>query len=218
MIAPEPAAAAAGPQNTPDPANASAKATPSAPAEPAGPPTPPTEPVKPGEPAADPGKPTEPAKPGEPAKAGESSEGPTWKLPEGMPVDESLLADFTTATKDLGLSPEQGQALVDLYSKRMKADWDAIENQRAAWEAELRGDQELGGVNYEKSIAAANKALDRYFDPSIVQLFKDLRLETHPGLLRTCKRIGERISEDPLPRGGDPANQRSPLDVIYTSK
>lgn len=143
-----------------------------------------------------------------------------FTYPDGVTADPQLVEGFSAVARELGLSQDQAQKIVDAYAGRIKADADAIAAQQQAWKAEIQSDPELGGKNHERSIAAMNKALDSFADPSFVDLLEALGLRDHPGVRRTFTRLGLAISEDAI-NAGRPGAARDPertkLAKLYPS-
>lgn len=127
-----------------------------------------------------------------------------FTLPEGMAVDEALLAEFKDTAAELGLTKEQAQRLVDLKAKsiqQMQEAWEATSQQ---WVQEVKTDPEIGKGNFDKSLSSAAKALDQFGTPELRALFNANGLGNHPELVRFCARVGQAIAED------GPVNVRAP--------
>lgn len=211
------------PDHTPDPAPA-APTPPAdpAPADPA--PTADSAPVDdaPGDtilggeaPAADPAKPEGEA-PVEPAPG--APEAYELSAPEGMVLDTDALAIAEPVLRDLNLTNEQAQKLTDAYAQilpkvaeRYQAEQStAITAQRTAWANEAKADPEIGGANWDASVTASAKALDRFGAPAgspFRQLLNDSGLGNHPEMIRMFANIGKTIGED---TDFVPSNARQP--------
>jgi hypothetical protein len=79
--------------------------------------------------------------------------------PDGLEFDETALADYKAFAKEQDLTQEQAQKLLEFGGERIKAmteaPYKAWSELQAKWTAEVKADPEVGGTNYDKSIAAA---------------------------------------------------------------
>ncbi len=130
------------------------------------------------------------------------------KAPEGMDFDSEAMALAEPVMRELNLDNAQAQKLVDVYSQmapkfgeRLVAQQQAaIVAERKAWLEEAKADPEIGGANWDASIAASAKALDRLGAPA-GSPFRDLLnvtgLGNHPEMVRILANAGKAIGEDP---------------------
>lgn len=195
--------------------------------DPAGGATPPaSEPAAPpAQPPADPAQvPQSPQQPAEkPPAAPESYQ---FTYPEGYTPDDAALGEITGVFKELGLTQEQAQKLVEYDAKRMSSATSpeaqqaaAIEHrnaQVAQWEGEIKADKELGGANLDASIQIAQKALASYGSPELSAMLKQSGLGSHPEIVRFFHKVGKELSEGSLHRTTTevPA-ERSLADRMY---
>jgi hypothetical protein len=126
------------------------------------------------------------------------------KLPDG--VDAAFIKEsFEPLAKELGLKSEGAQKLVDLYQRSQTLFGERVQQaakqQNEAWVAELKGDKEIGGANYEASHALAQKTIQRFGGDALVKYLGDLGVASHPELVRAFVRIGKAISEDTIGGG-----------------
>jgi hypothetical protein len=129
------------------------------------------------------------------------------KAPEGQELDTEALAAAEPVFRDLNLTNEQAQKLTDAYTQilpkvveRMQAQQSTmIADQRKAWADEAKADPEIGGKNWDASIASSAKALDRLGAPAgspFRQLLNDSGLGNHPEMIRMFAKIGNVVGED----------------------
>lgn len=125
-----------------------------------------------------------------------------FKLPEGLEFDAEQVTQFKGVAKDLGLTQEQAQKLVDFDVARAKSLTE--ESQRAfvemkdGWLATAKGDKEIGGTGFEQSTALARQALDAFGSPGLRDALTASGLGNHPEVIRAFAKIGKAISEDTL--------------------
>lgn len=193
---PKPAAAAAPAAGAP-PAAAPAAAPAAKPAE--GAPA-----AKPGDkPAADPaaapktilgGEPSAPAKD---APKGAPEKYTDFTLPEGLKFEPKLLEAFHGIGKELGLSQEGAQKIVDLQAQSVKAEiearLDSFNKQTAAWGEESK---KAFGTDFEKQFGLAAKAVERFGDADLKTLLRETGLGNHPAIIKAFNKIGALMSED----------------------
>jgi hypothetical protein len=84
-----------------------------------------------------------------------------FTLPEGTTLDEQSATEFKGLAKELDLTQEQAQKLLDFGGGKIRAQVEApyklwAETQ-TKWQAEVKADPEIGGTKYESSIAAASQ-------------------------------------------------------------
>lgn len=152
-------------------------------------PSPPPAGTKPNEnekPAADPSllNQKDPSKEGEKPAAGAPEKYEAFKLPEGVQLAEASVTEATAVFKELGLSQEGAQKLVDFHTKVIK---DAAEapvklwrDTQQEWQTELKNHPELGGkLNEVKT--TVTKAIDAVAGPELGQKFRQVMDYTGAG-------------------------------------
>lgn len=127
-------------------------------------------------------------------------------LPEGMQVNQPMMEEFKTVSKDLGLTQDKAQKLVDLTMKHAALQYQQMEKgyqeQRRAWADETI--KELG-PKHQEELAFAAAARDRLGSPELTALLKETGLENHKLIIKHFIKIGKAISEDTLV-GGRPSS------------
>lgn len=149
--------------------------------------------------------------------AGESSPEPApeppgaYELaaPDGMALDEAMLAEFTPVARELGLTNDQAQSLADAYARRMQAlaathleDWNRQTDRLA--EAVL-ADREIGGdrAAFDGKRAVMKRGLQALGDAELGRAIEEGRPihPNSPGLLRALYRLGLAAAEDGFAEG-----------------
>jgi hypothetical protein len=149
-------------------------------------------------------KPAADAKPGDkkpddkPAGAPEKYE--DFKLPEGAKADPAVMGEFAVMAKELNLSQDQAQKLVDLNAKLQAGNVEhlkaAVEEQGQKWAEDAKADKEFGGDKFDENLAVAKRALDEFGSPELKTLLVQSKLGNHPEVLRFFFRAGQAISQD----------------------
>lgn len=130
-----------------------------------------------------------------------------WKAPEGMPLDTAALEQFEPFARELNLTNENAQKLMDLHVSRLNA---LQQSQAEAWHKTIEGwgesfmkDKEIGGAAKDVSVKDARAAVEKFGTPELMAILnmpsKDnpngLGLGNHPELIRAFSRIGKLLRE-----------------------
>lgn len=144
-----------------------------------------------------------------------------FKLPEGMDMDAEVLGEFKGLAKELNISQEKAQQLIDfqtkLATKQAEEYQAAVTKQGEQWAAAVKSDPELGGENYDKSVASAVKVIQAFGDDGLKELLNTSGLGNHPALFKFCHRVSQAISEDKFVMPGSQSNtgRKSNEEVFY---
>lgn len=154
------------------------------------------------------------ADPGKPAVA--APEKYEFKAAEGQELDAEAVKAFEPIAKELNLSNEQAQKLVDVYGSKIMPK--LVEQQAAQWQQQIeqwadqvKADKDLGT---DASIGAAQKAMDKFGSPELKQYLNETGLGNHPELVRIFANIGKAMSEDGLVTGNS-GGAKSAADVLF---
>ncbi len=150
---------------------------------------------------------------------GEVPESYDIKAPEGMTLDLEMLESFTPVFKELGLTNEQTQKLVDVYAPHMqqtaeKQQEEALKQFKKTvegWKADTI--KELGN-DKDKKLAFAAKARNKFGDESFLEMVNDLGVGNHPSMVRFLIKVGKTISEDAFVDGKG-SGKSSSLKKMY---
>ncbi|WP_370609516.1 peptidase [Citrobacter portucalensis] len=141
-----------------------------------------------------------------------------FQAAEGVELDTEALKDFEPVARDLNLTNEQAQKLVDAYPKilagvqqRQAEAWQA---QTEQWAADVKADKEIGGDKLTANLSAAQRALDQFGTPELKEYLNTTGLGNHPDLVKTFVKIGKAMSEDGMVDGSN-QGQRSAAEVLY---
>lgn len=209
-------------------------------------PTPAAEPAKPAAPvAADPAKPAgetpapaaaatppgdapvltpdDKTKPAEPAKPSTAPEKYDFKAPEGKALDQAAIDAYTPIFKEMGLTQDQAQKLVDTsfgiadaHAKAFDASvQEALAKQTAEWRAE----------STSKYSEADRKIANRAFNselvtPELRAYLWDNGLADNPHLVGHFLALGKKLGESQAPSPGDLKPNGAPKSAghgIYTT-
>ncbi|WP_277964595.1 hypothetical protein [Pseudomonas sp. RIT-To-2] len=131
-------------------------------------------------------------------------------LPEGYKLDDAALGEWSGVFKELNLTQEQAQKLVEMDAKRFtaanspeaqqKAAIESRNQQVAQWETELKQDKDLGGANFEANVGVAQKAMAEFGTPELRTMLEQSGLGTHPEVVRFFHKVGKELGEGSLHR------------------
>ncbi|EOJ5644274.1 peptidase [Escherichia coli] len=137
---------------------------------------------------------------------------------EGVELDTEALKDFEPVARELNLTNEQAQKLVDAYPKILagvqQRQADAWQKQTEGWAETVKADKEIGGDKLTANLSAAQRALDQFGSPELKEYLNATGLGNHPDLVKTFVKIGKAMSEDGMVDGSN-QGQRSAAEVLY---
>lgn len=138
-----------------------------------------------------------------------------FKLPDGVEPDQKALDEFTKVAKELKLSPESAQKLVDLRSAAVQAAKDQHVATVKGWADEVKADKDLGGDKLPESLAVAKKAID-LGPPELKALLEESGLGNHLAVFKWAHAVGKALSEDTFKAGSNaPVESKSTASVLY---
>ena len=141
-----------------------------------------------------------------------------WAAPEGVTLDESIMGSLSEVAKELNLSQDAAQKLVDKMAPAMaQRQVEQFEALRTEWRQASSSDQEFGGAKLTENMAVAKKALDAFGTPEFRQLLEQTGMGNHPEVIRTFYRAGKAISEDGLVSGSAPKAPRDARSLFPAS-
>lgn len=145
------------------------------------------------------------------------------KAPESYPLDEARLQSFEGLARELGLTQEGAQKLIEFAADGSKVDPEAVKqaqieerNQRVeTWVGELKADKDFG-KDFDGNVKVAQKALADFGDPALSAFLKETGLGSHPGLVQFFHRVGKGMGEGSVHKTStDQPVERSLADRMY---
>lgn len=142
-----------------------------------------------------------------------------FKPAEGQELDNAALEQFEPIARELNLTNEQAQKMVDLYGTKImpmvqKQQAEAWQKTTEQWAADVKADKEIGGDKLTTNLSAAQRALDLFGTPELKEYLEVTGLGNHPDLVKTFVKIGKAMSEDGMVDGSN-QGQRSAAEVLY---
>lgn len=144
------------------------------------------------------------------AAAAEAAKGKTgapekyeaFKLPDGVKLDDAQVADLQATAKDLNLTQDQAQKLVDRDLK-VRADVNAktqadFKSTVAKWADDTRADKDIGGDKLPAVLASAKRGVDTMEAqvPGLKQILDVTGFGNHPVAIKLFQKIGAMTGED----------------------
>ena len=85
-----------------------------------------------------------------------------FTIPEGFDYDDGKVSEFTTLARELNLSQEQAQKLVDLHVRHWLGYEEGLKAQKEAWGKEAMEDPEFGGQKFVQSLRDAQRFISAF--------------------------------------------------------
>lgn len=125
-----------------------------------------------------------------------------FKPQEGNAFDEAVIGKFSEVAKELNLSQDNAQKVLDKMSPVLAArQAEAITALRSEWVTSAKADPEFGGAKLTENMAVAKQALDTFGSPELNKLLNESGLGNHPEIIRAFYRAGKAIAEDTFVAG-----------------
>ncbi len=159
------------------------------------------------------------------AKTGAPEEYADFKLPDNFKANESTLTEFKAVAKDLGLTQEAAQKLVDFQTAQSAKTVQAFSDEMQShvdktakeWATAAKADKEYGGEEFDKNMGFASAALKAFGTPELKTLLNESRLGNNPEVVRFMVRAGKAISQDGFIPGRASSAAKDAASVLYGS-
>lgn len=147
-----------------------------------------------------------------------------FKAPEGRVFDSEVIAEYSKVAKELNLSQEAAQRVLDAVGPKLAERQAAqIEAVRNGWADNSKADKEFGGDKLTENLGVAKKALDQFGTAELRSLLNESGLGNHPEVIRFMYRAGKAISEDRIVTGSAATAKSGPksfadlADALYAT-
>lgn len=142
-----------------------------------------------------------------------------FKPAEGQELDAAALEQFEPIARELNLTNEQAQKMVDLYGTKImpmvqQQQVEAWQKTTEQWAADVKADKEIGGDKLTGNLSAAQRALAQFGTPELKEYLEGTGLGNHPELVKAFVKVGKAMSEDGMVTGKE-SGQRSAAEVLY---
>lgn len=148
--------------------------------------------------------------------------------PEGTELSEeqtAALDDFKSTAKDLGLSQDQFQRIIEMDLQRSEAEATAAiaayDARISGWRQEARADSAIGGEQYDASIKKANAVLKQFADKEFIGMLRSPSAENtngfgignHAATVRFLNNVAAALADPKLLTGNEGPPPRTERDV-----
>ena len=158
----------------------------------------------------------------DPAKAvPEKPDGYKFEFGEDSQIDEAMLGGFREIAHQLGITQEQAQKLAGFYEAQIKGmNATALEARtKQAVETEQGWLKEIKGMpDFDSRKADADKAMEQFGNPELVELLNNTRLGSHPTIFKFVADVGKALGEPGFVRSKDGAGERSLAEKLYPNQ
>ena len=138
-----------------------------------------------------------------------------FKFPNEVKVDDADLGSFKDVAKELKLTQEQAQKLIDLQAsvaqKHAKITQDQWNDVQKDWRTKSETDKEFGGEKFKENIGVAKKALDAFASKEFKEALELTGMGNHPEMIRFLYKVGKTLKEDSVQTTG--ASKGDPKDL-----
>lgn len=145
-----------------------------------------------------------------------------FKAPEGVKLDEAVLGEFTPLAKEMGLTQENAQKLVDLYAKVQAANSEASTKAwadlQAEWTNKTKTDKEFGGEKLMENVSIAKKAIEAFGTPELSEALTVTGVGNHPEFVRFFYKVGKEIGNDKLSFGKAGGQAPDPAKILFPNQ
>lgn len=136
--------------------------------------------------------------------AGDKSEIPEsyeFTLPEGQELDQGMVEAMTPVFKEVGLSQEQAQKLVDAYAPQVQRMVEAqhesaIKSFKETVDGWKTDTQKELGAEAKAKLALCSKAIDQFGTPKLREVLNETGVGNHVELVNFMVKVGQLIAED----------------------
>lgn len=146
-----------------------------------------------------------------------------FKAGEGVELDTAALEQFEPIARELNLTNEQAQKMVDLYGTKImpmvqQQQAEAWQKQTEGWAETVKADKEIGGDKLTANLSAAQRALEQFGDPELKEYLDSTGLGNHPALVKAFIKVGKAMSEDKVVTGGHESGGSDLISAFYPKK
>ena len=137
-----------------------------------------------------------------------------------LELDDELMTQAKTVFKELNLTQEQAQQLVDfesnVKSEEMQRQQEAWDELQGTWKNASENDKEFGGDGLDANLAIAKQGRDAFGDKEFNEMLEVTGVGNHPEMIRFLFKIGKLVSEDKiLQGGGSPSGSMTQAERLF---
>lgn len=153
-------------------------------------------------------------------KSDEPGEYEEFKVPEGIELDKEAMEAFIPIAKELKLSQEDAQKIVDIHNKVIQDSQaqftKAVEDMQDGWLSASLKDPEIGGDKFDGVVETVQNFFKGYNDPELNELLNQTGIVNHPSVLKFLHNVATASKEDNLSGGGNNVPAKEELSAAKT--
>lgn len=131
-----------------------------------------------------------------------------FTVPEGFDYDDGKVSEFTTLARELNLSQEQAQKLVDLHVRHWLGFEEQTRAQAEEWRKQTMNDPEFGGQKFMVCLQDAHRFVNAFGGDKLKIALDATGAGNHPEIFKAFARAGRILGEDRLVTGAGTAAAR----------
>ena len=128
-----------------------------------------------------------------------------FTIPEGFDYDDGKVSEFTTLARELNLSQEQAQKLVDLHVRHWLGFEEQTRAQSEEWRKQTMNDPEFGGQKFMQSLQDAHRFVNAFGGEKLRIALDATGAGNHPEIFKAFALAGRLLGEDRLVKGAGAA-------------
>lgn len=128
-----------------------------------------------------------------------------FTIPEGFDYDDGKVSEFTTLARELNLSQEQAQKLVDLHVRHWLGFEEQAKAQAEDWRKQAMNDPEFGGQKFVQSLRDAQRFISAFGGEKLRIALDTTGAGNHPEIFKAFALAGRLLGEDRLVKGAGAA-------------
>lgn len=150
-----------------------------------------------------------------------------FKVPEGMEASQELVDEFKPVLKDLNLSQEKAQALIDFYTAKVLPGMQAKglevwNNELAQRQQAIEKDPEIGGEKLKATGETINRVANTFLKPEETAELMEYskRFGDCPAFVKLLTRVGGAMKDDGvvMAGAGGETSTKTLAERLYDSK
>ena len=142
-----------------------------------------------------------------------------FAFPDGVQADAEQMKEASALFREMNLTQEQAQKLVDFHSKQWLGAVDTFEqelNRRVAdWGEQTKANLEFGGIRLNESLTSVRRAISKLGGGELEKALNETGAINHPGIFAAFVRAGRMFGEDGFVQGAPSGagGGRTPQDM-----
>tara|TARA_Y100000310_G_scaffold340520_1_gene436574 strand:- start:970 stop:1623 length:654 start_codon:yes stop_codon:yes gene_type:complete len=130
-------------------------------------------------------------------------------IPDGLEADEDVMVKASEMFRELDLTQEKAQKLVDFQVKVKQKEieratqlWEDTVND---WKDKSKSDKEFGGAAFNASMVEAKAAINAFGNTEFKEMLNLTGVGNHPEMIRFLQKMGKTVKADEILQGSSSA-------------